>query len=167
MIRHRLSAVVIAGVLSAALAGALGASPASAVEPGSRPTVAVTSPERDTALATRLVNRFFTALQRQDTAALRRLLSPAFQVARADGSTSTKAAYLANPPRVEKYAIDDMLVTREGGSLVARYSVVTSETVNGQELARDPALRLSVFVRDGGAWRLLAHSNFNVPLTTS
>jgi hypothetical protein len=161
LVRRLVVALVVVAV------GALSAPPATAVEGPSAPGSVVTSPAQDTALGTRLVNRFFTALQKQDAKALDALLSPAFQVARADGSTSTKAQYLAALPKVEKYALDDFVVTRAGRNLVARYSVVTSETINGEVLSRDPALRLSVFVRDGGAWQLLAHSNFNVPVKAS
>lgn len=159
-----------AAALLAALMTATVAAPSTlAAAPGADPAVAVASKASDTALGKRLVTRFFTLLQAQDTAGLDALLSPAFQVARADGSTSTKAAYLAAPPRVESFTLDDFVITRAGGRLVARYSVVTTETINGEELAKDPALRLSVFVRDAAtrSWRLLAHSNFNVPVKAS
>lgn len=165
--------VLVTALLAMALTAPPVAATAAPSNPSSTPaaTAAITSSSRasDTALGKRLVNRFFAILQAQDTAALDALLSPAFQVARADGSTSTKAAYLANPPVVESYALDDFVVTRFGRQLVARYSVVTTETINGEELAKDPALRLSVFVRagDAGPWRLLAHANFNVPVRAS
>jgi hypothetical protein len=102
-------------------------------------------------------------LQSQDTAKLARFLSPAFQVQRPDGSGSGKAAYLASPPKVEAYEISDLVATRAGDTMVARYVVTASETINGALQKKDPAPRLSVFKKNAksGQWQLLAHANFN------
>lgn len=139
-------------------APAMGAAPA-----------ATSAQASDVKLGKRLVTKYFAALQAKDTKALDAMLSPAFQVARADGSTARKAAYLANLPNVETYALSKFDVTRAGRELVARYSVVTSETIDGEVLTKDPALRLSVFVHNkkSDTWRLIAHSNFNTPVKTS
>lgn len=165
MRNRRLALASLVLVLSAALFAA----PTAAAAPGAVSASVPASKASDTALGKRLVNSFFAALQAKDTAALNALLSPAFQVARADGSTSTKAQYLKDLPKVEQYALDDFLVTRAGSELVVRYSATTSETINGQVLSKDPALRLSVFVKNtkSGAWRLVAHANFNSPVKQS
>ena len=55
---------------------------------------------RSSGLGARLVNRFFSELKRHDVAGLRRFLSPAFQIQRADGSRVTKKQYLHNLPNV-------------------------------------------------------------------
>jgi hypothetical protein len=117
----------------------------------------------DQKLGTRLVNRFFALLHDQDTAGLARFLSPAFQVQRPDGTGTDKAGYLAAPPKVDSYEISGLVATRAGDTVVVRYLVTASETINGQVLKKDPAPRLSVFTKNAasGSWRLVAHANFN------
>ena len=123
----------------------------------------------DQRLATRLVNRFFTLLHDQDPAGLAAFLSPAFQVQRPDGTGTDKAGYLAAPPKVDAYEISGLVGTRAGDTVVARYVVTASETINGQVLRKDPAPRLSVFKRNAvsRSWQLVAHANFNGVPTTS
>jgi hypothetical protein len=129
----------------------------------------MSSSAADQRLATRLVNRFFTLLHDQDVAALTVFVSPAFQVQRPDGTGTDKAGYLAAPPKVDAYEISGLIGTRAGDTVVARYFVTASETINGQVLKKDPAPRLSVFKKNAasGSWQLVAHANFNaVPTTT-
>lgn len=117
-----------------------------------------------TAAAKPLVTRFFVLLKEHDTAGLNRLLSPAFQVVRADGSTSGKTAYLANLPSVESFDITHVFATQSGSVLVARYVVTATGLVNGKPYTPGPAPRLSVFSWNGSRWQLAGHANFN-PLT--
>jgi hypothetical protein len=129
----------------------------------------MSSSAADQRLAARLVNRFFTLLHDQDSAGLAAFVSPAFQVQRPDGTGTNKAGYLAAPPKVDAYEISGLVGTRAGDTVVARYVVTASETINGQLLKKDPAPRLSVFKKNAvsGTWQLVAHANFNgVPATT-
>ena len=57
------------------------------------------------ALGRRLVNRFFTDTRNHNFTDLRKFLSPAFQVQRADGSRQTKAQFLANFPVVISFQL--------------------------------------------------------------
>jgi hypothetical protein len=117
-----------------------------------------------TAAAKPLVVRFFVLLEHKDRAGLRRLLSRAFQVQRADGSASGKAMYLANLPTVIKFYISNLVATQAGGTVVVRYLARVEGRVNGKPYTPGPAPRLSVFAWNGGRWQLAAHANFN-PLT--
>jgi ketosteroid isomerase-like protein len=123
------------------------------------PSVAATSRH---ALGTRLVNRFFQDLERRDVPGLRRLLSPAFQIQRADGSRLTKAQYLRNFPAVLSHKLRHFVVTGRGDVLVATYEAKTTLMRNGHHVTSGFAPRISVFVR-GKRWRLVAHGNFNPP----
>ena len=109
------------------------------------------------------VDNFFSLLQRQDTAGLDTLLSPAFQVVRADGSASNKTEYLADPPTVAAYEISDVETTVDGNIMVVRYTVTTKETIDDELYFEDPRPRLSVFVKVGDAWQLVGHANLNAP----
>jgi ketosteroid isomerase-like protein len=117
-----------------------------------------------TAAAQPLVQRFFSLIQRKDVAGLATFLSPAFQVVRADGTSSGKADYLKNLPDVKTFVISSLFATQTGGALVVRYRAQVTGTVNGKPYTPGPAPRLSVFTWNGRQWQLAAHSNFN-PLT--
>src|SRR5207247_10401039 len=89
--------VFVACVLALTFSSGLFASPSAA---GPAPRLG-----NPTAAAKPLVLRFFVLLAHKDRAGLRRFLSPAFQVQRADDSASGKAQYLANLPTVHKFYI--------------------------------------------------------------
>jgi hypothetical protein len=117
-----------------------------------------------TATGKALVTRFFKLPQAKDSAGLRSFLSPAFQVQRADGTGSGKAAYLAKLPTVVKFTLTQVAATEADGALVVRYLATVEGTVNGKPYTPGPAPRLSTFSWNGTAWQLAAHANFN-PLT--
>ncbi|MFE9174290.1 nuclear transport factor 2 family protein [Streptomyces kebangsaanensis] len=116
------------------------------------------------ATAKPLLVRFFTLLQRRDTAGLDRFLSPAFQVERPDGTGSSKAAYLADYPAVGSFDISRVSATQADSVLVVRYLVTAEGLVRGKPYNPGPAPRLSAFSWNGSRWQLAAHANFN-PLT--
>jgi hypothetical protein len=92
------------------------------------------------------------------------LLSDAFTVQRADGSSAGKEEYLSDFPEVGRFRIGDLDAKQDGDALVVRYeSTVEEERIEGEPFAADPAPRLSTFVWSDGDWRLSSHANFNVP----
>ena len=131
--------------------------------PAASPPASARVATADDKLGEELADQFFSTLQRGDTEQLDALLDPAFQIARADGTTADKAQYLQQPATVQAYQIDNVVATRDGNALVVRYDVTTEEVIDRQAYASEPAPRLSVFVDEGGTWRLVAHANLNVP----
>ena len=116
-----------------------------------------------TGLGPRLVNRFFSQIKRHDVRALRRFLSPAFQIQRADGSRITKKQYLHNLPTIVSYKLRDFRTTSTRKTVVVTYQAAAKEIVNGKKFKSGFAPRLSVFVRCAHGWRLVGHANFNTP----
>jgi hypothetical protein len=114
-------------------------------------------------LGHRLVNRFFSELKHHDVAGLRRFLSPAFQLQRADGSRLKKKQYLHNLPDVISYRLRDFRVTSTRGALVVTYQAAAKEIINGKKFKAGFAPRLSVFSRGAHGWQLVGHANFNTP----
>lgn len=119
-----------------------------------------------------LVERFLDALHpdadgKVDVAELKRFLSPAWILQRANGTSSTKAEYLEAAALVESYTIQDLEVTRDGPVLVARYEVVVNSTIGDQTQSTNPAPRLSVFYKSPKGWKMISHANFNeiIPAT--
>lgn len=108
-----------------------------------------------------LVQRFFTLLREEDSSGLNALLAPSFQVVRANGGVQNKASYLADPPKIDRFRITKVKGTRNAGALVVSYQLTVIETIGGIDQPTKPSPRLSVFHRQNGAWRLVAHANFN------
>jgi hypothetical protein len=151
MRRRQLVLIACALAVSVSLFGAPAAASAARA---SKPTDA-------TATAKPLVQHFFELVQGRDTAGLDKLLSPAFQLERADGSGSNKSDYLANLPTLQSFNLTQLTATRLGSVLVVRYLADTTGVVNGKPYSPGPAPRLSVFSRNHGRWQLVAHANFN------
>jgi hypothetical protein len=147
--RSLLLACVLAGALAPAALGAAHAA---------RPAPRLPSP---VATAKRLVTQFFTEIKRKDVAGLRRLLSPAFQIQRADGSSSGRTQYLKKLPTLLSFRLARFVATQTGAVLVVRYLATATGTVNGKPYTPGPAPRLSVFSWNGSMWQLVAHANFN------
>lgn len=124
---------------------------------------ATAAPTEDTEIAEDTQNAFFQALRDGDAAALDQILSPAFQLVRADGSALTKSEYLANPATMKSFELSDFVTTREGDIIVAEFMGATDEVIDGQEFARAPAARFAVMQKDGDTWRIIAQVNFNAP----
>src|SRR5947209_4942788 len=118
---------------------------------------------RSSGLGARLVNRFFSELKRHDVAGLRRFLSPAFQIQRADGSRVTKKQYLHNLPNVLSYKLRDLRTTSTRTAVTVTYQAATKEMTNGKVSKSGFAPRLSVFFLGARGWQLVGHANFNPP----
>lgn len=102
---------------------------------------------------------------------LKPLMSPAYQIVRADGVRETPSTY--TPPDLQGYNVSDVIVTAPTPDiLVIRYAVVANETVAGRPLNNSRRPRLTVLARgpDGGAaaddmsWRIVSQASFNEPM---
>lgn len=113
------------------------------------------------ATAKRLVTRFFTLIHRKDVAALRTFVSPAFQLSRTDGSGFGKAGFLRDLPDIRTFRLSNFVATQAGRVLVTRCLANLTGSADGRPYKPGPAARLSVFERNGTAWRIVAHANFN------
>jgi hypothetical protein len=115
-------------------------------------------------LGKQLLRRYFTDLQRVNRADLRKFLSPAFQVQRADGTRQTKAELLKNPPKVGPYTFRGMRTTADANVLVVTFQVSVIETINGKPFKTGFAPRVAVFVAVAKGWQLIGYANFNAPM---
>ena len=107
------------------------------------------------------VDAWIAAVVSGDAHTIDAILAPEFQIVRADGTAYDKAAYVAsNLPRFpEAPAYDQLVVTGDGGRLVARYQITTNIDI-GNEVMHRFGPRLTVFRKDGDAWLVVAHANF-------
>ena len=93
MRRHHL---VVASCAIMLLIGVLALAPA-----GATPQAQKTDP---VATGKALVTRYFTLIRKKDTAGLDKMLSPAFQLERADGTGLGKTEYLQKLPTVTSFS---------------------------------------------------------------
>jgi Domain of unknown function (DUF4440) len=115
------------------------------------------------ALGNKLVVRFFDDVRDHRVADLRKFLSPAFQIQRADGSRMRKAEYLRSLPTIRSYKMRSLRVTAAGDVLVATYEVAADQVIGGREFKTGYAPRISTFLHSAGGWQIVAHANFNTP----
>ncbi len=102
---------------------------------------------------------FFDATYSQDPARVAAILAPEFQLARSDG-TGYGVDYAEHLPAFTKAAeITDIIATSDSDVLVVRYRVSIGVVIDGK-MAEAVSPRLTVFRRDQGTWRVVAHANF-------
>ena len=153
------SALLLGAVVAATVT--IGSSVASSSSREGRPAPKLPNP---TATAKTLSNRFFTLIVKKDVAGLNRLLSPAFQVQRADGSGSGKKEWLAKLADIREFTLTDFHAAQAGSALIVRYLATVKGTVNGRPYAPGPAPRLATYTWNGARWQITSNANFN-PLT--
>ena len=134
-----------------------------AVGAGASAAAITATAKQGAGLGSTLVNRFFSELKHHNVAGLHRLLSPAFQIQRANGTRLTKAEYLQNLPNVIDYKLRHFRTTSTHGAVVVTYQARTDELVDGKKVESSFAPRLSAFSLGDRGWQLVAHGNFNPP----
>ena len=113
-----------------------------------------------------LVVAWLTALQQKDMASIDAQLAPNFQIQRADGSSSTKAEYLANPASIDTFELGDTLVgLQNANTLTVRWALKVTGETNGVAVPNKEAARLTGFQWNGERWQIITYANFNAPIS--
>ena len=153
--RRRYSVLTLLLALTATLALAACSS--------SSPTVAPRLAD-PSATGRELVVAWLTALQQKDLASLDAQIAPNFQLQRADGSSSNKAEYLANPATVDTYELGDTIVgLQSANTLTVRWAMKVAGQTNGVTVPNKEAPRLTGFEWTGERWQIITYANFNAP----
>ena len=147
------------GLVLAALIAVAG--PAALILPAALSPAAAAGDAALSAEATGAINAWFAAIMSRDPATLGKVLAPEFQIMRADGSGYDAAGYPTSdlPVIAEMPTVEDLVATRDGDVLVARYVVNLDSTRDGKTV-KAHAPRLTVFRKSGDAWLVVAHGNF-------
>lgn len=107
------------------------------------------------------LNGWADALFSGDPAQVDRVLAPQFQLIRANGEGFTREDYLNNlPSQNKRIEWSDVVATGDQSTLVLRYRAEVDQVIDGK-VTTGTAPRLSVFLRDGDRWLILAHANFS------
>lgn len=116
-------------------------------------------------LGERLVNRYLSLVQNHDVGGLKKFLSPAFQLQRADGSRVTKSEFLSDLPTLNSYTIRDLRQTKAKKVLVASYQEAADLVVDGVPYQHGYQPRLATFVHGKKSWQIVSYGNFASPQT--
>jgi hypothetical protein len=116
-------------------------------------------------LGEQLVNRYLSQLQHHDVQGLKKFLSPAFQLQRADGTRVTKSEYLSDLPTLNSYTISNLRQTKAKNVLVATYQLASDLVVDGVPYQPGYQPRLATFVHGKKSWQLVSYANFASPQT--
>ena len=97
--------------------------------------------------------------------ALEKILAPEYQLMRGNGVGFDRDGYISRgvgTVSIERdFSPEEIVVTRSGDIMVARYMLRINETIDGKPVAKR-APRLTVFRNIGGKWMVTAHANFAV-----
>ena len=119
--------------------------------------------ESKSGLGEQLVNRYLSRLQHRDIQGLKEIISPAFQLQRANGSRLTKSEYLADLPMLNAYTIRDLRQTRKKEVLVASFQLASDLVVDGVKYQEGFAPRLATFVHGKKGWQIVSYAVFALP----
>lgn len=119
------------------------------------------STEQLQSVGAKAISAWLDTLIKHDPVAIAAVLAPEFQIMRSDGSAYGKDDYIANglPTITDQPAVEKLVVTGHGDTLVARYWLKINVTAGGK-VAEEHAPRITVFRRSGDVWLVVAHGNF-------
>ena len=114
----------------------------------------------DVQLGENLLAQLWNAIKANDIELLDELLAPGFQSVHSDGARNrAEEIKLLKSLDIDDYKLSDINITRNGNVMVATYFIAVEETIKGKRLSKVPAPRLSVFLKNKGSWKWLAHAN--------
>jgi hypothetical protein len=110
--------------------------------------------------AEKLERQMWADMKAGNSAALEARLAPAFQSVHPDGARG-KAAELAlmKGLKLGDYTLTGFKVTRNSNQIIVTYSVSVAETIDGKRTTTAPAMRQSVWAKNGNRWQWIAHAN--------
>lgn len=117
----------------------------------------------DEAAVQKAVDNLVKALVAADKAALEAVVSDQLSFGHSSARTETKAEFVRNildkKPIYKSVTIEDPKISVVGNNAVARYTAAVEVEVGGKEISLKLSV-MTVWVKDGGIWKLLAHQSF-------
>jgi hypothetical protein len=111
-------------------------------------------------LGEELLRQLWQDFKERDVSALEKMMVPGFQSIHQDraGDRASELA-LIKGLHLSDFTLSNIVVTENENVLVVTYLVSVAETIEGRRLNREPASRLTVFVKSEEGWKWLAHAN--------
>ncbi len=109
-----------------------------------------------------LVRELWNDFKTQNISALEKKIAPGFQSIHEDGARDAEAELrLLKELNLGEYTLSNFKVTQVGPTIIVSYFVSVEETIEGKRLSREPAARLSIFLKTDSIWQWIAHANLN------
>ena len=109
------------------------------------------------------IDDLIKAMIARDKAVLEAGLSDQLVFGHASGRVETKAefvgAVVAKKPIYKSITIGDPTISVVGNNAIARYTAAVDLDAEGKEISLKLGI-MTVWVKDGGTWKLLAHQSF-------
>lgn len=111
-------------------------------------------------LGEKLLRQFWENMQKSDMEQIEKTLAKGFQSVHQYGAHNREQEIeLIKGLKLGNYILSNIEVTRNGPVIVASYFVSVEETIKGERLQKKPEPRLTVFLKTGSDWQLIAHAN--------
>lgn len=117
-------------------------------------------PGSDQSEGEKLLRQLWECMKKTDMNALDKMLAKGFQSVHQYGASNREEEIeLLKGLDFDEYVLSDVRITQNGPVIVATYFVSVQETIKGQRLSKEPAPRLSVFLKTDSGWQWIAHAN--------
>ena len=117
----------------------------------------------DEAAVQKAIDNLVKALVAADKAALEAVVSDQLSFGHSSARTETKAEFVKNildkKPIYKSVTIEDSKISVAGNNAVARYTAAVEAEAGGKEMSLKLSV-MTVWVKDGGTWKLLTHQSF-------
>ena len=111
-------------------------------------------------LGEKLVRQLWGDMKKTDMKVLEKKIADGFQSVHQYGASNREQEIkLLNGLKLGEYILSDIQITQNGPVIVATYFVSVEETIKGKRLSKEPAPRLSVFLKTDSDWQWIAHAN--------
>ena len=111
-------------------------------------------------LGEKLLHQLWADMQKPDMEMIEKTIAEGFQSVHQYGSNNREQEIeLIKNLKLGKYTLSNIKITRNGPVIVATYFVSVEETIEGKQLSKKPAPRLSVFLKNDSGWKWIAHAN--------
>ena len=113
------------------------------------------------ALGENLVRQFWADMKSENIDALKDAMDEGFQSIHQDGPrTKEEELALIKNLHLGEYTLSNFKTTVCGDAIIVTYTVqVTRETIDGKKMPTSPAQRMTVFLKSGDSYKLIAHAN--------
>lgn len=110
----------------------------------------------------KMETEMWEAMKTGDIEKLTSHMTDSFQSLHTDGPrTKEQELELIKNLQLGQYTLTDFVVTQDKACVVVTYKVAVTETIDGKELSKAPAERVSVWYMTEGGWKWIAHANLN------
>jgi ketosteroid isomerase-like protein len=117
----------------------------------------------DEAAVRKAIDDLVKAMMAADKAALEAVLSDQLRFGHSSGKTDTKAELVSNildkKPIFKSIKDGDHTISVVGNNAIARYNVDLEADMAGRAISAKLGV-MTVWVKDGGTWKLLVHQSF-------